>query len=120
MRARIDPRTLKLTASWQEGSKKREVRERIAEVKRARVLEDVWDSVKAAHAVGDWRVVLKWEGRVEELLEHLAEDADCDFASWHFCMRSRSDCRNAAWSSWARWSASGTRARRCAIAGPCW
>ena len=68
-----------MTASWQEGAKKREVRERIAVVKRGRDLEDVWGSVNAAYAVRDWRGVLKWEGRMEELLEHLAEDADCDF-----------------------------------------
>jgi len=67
-----------LTASWQEGEKKREVRDRIAEVKRGRVLEDVWDSVKAADAVQDWVGVFKWEGRMEELLEHLTEDADYD------------------------------------------
>ena len=47
------PRTLNLTASWQEGAKKHEVRERIAEVRRGRDLEDVWGSVKAAHALWD-------------------------------------------------------------------
>ena len=55
------------------------MRERIAEVRRGRVLEDVWDSVKAAHALRDWGGVLKWEGGgggVDVLLEHQTEDAD--------------------------------------------
>jgi len=49
-------------------------------VKRGRVLEDAWGSVKAAYALGDRRGVLKWEGRMEELLEHLTENADCVLA----------------------------------------
>jgi len=52
------------------------VLERIAEVKRGRVLEDVWDSVKAAYAARDAGGILKWEWRMEELLEYLTEDAD--------------------------------------------
>ena len=71
-------RTLNLTASWQEGAKKREVRKRIAEVKHGRVLQEVWENVKAAQVALDWRGVLKWEGRMDELLEYQAEDADRD------------------------------------------
>ena len=48
-------------------------------MKRGRFLEDVWDSVKAAHVLGDQHGVLKWEGSIlDELLEHLTEHADCE------------------------------------------
>ena len=86
MRGHNRTRTLNLNASWQEGAKKRELREKIAEVKRGRVLEDVWDSVKAAFADHDFEGVLKWEGRMEELLEHLTEVADCDLTEVLDCL----------------------------------
>lgn len=38
-------------------------------------LGDVWTSVDAAVKAGDWRGVLRWEGRLEELLEN-QPDAD--------------------------------------------
>jgi hypothetical protein len=44
-------------------------------------LEDVRERVQDAHEAGDWRGVLKWEGRLEELMEHiLTEDDDYDAA----------------------------------------
>jgi len=55
---------------------KREVRERMAEVK---FQQDVWERVQAAHAALDWRGVLKWDGRMEELMENHPADEDCNF-----------------------------------------
>jgi hypothetical protein len=40
------------------------------------LLQDVAAKFNAAHAAGDWRGVLKWEGRMEELLAHQSDD-DC-------------------------------------------
>ena len=40
-------------------------------------LRDVWRNVQTASAAEDWRGVLKWEGRMEELMEGLT-DALCD------------------------------------------
>jgi len=39
-------------------------------------LQDVATKINAAHATGDWRVVLKWEGRMEELMA-AQSDEDC-------------------------------------------
>jgi hypothetical protein len=37
-------------------------------------LQDVAAKINAAHAVGDWRGVLKWEGRMEELMACESDD----------------------------------------------
>jgi len=41
-------------------------------------LEDVFEKVKAAYLREDWREILKWEGRMEEMLEHQT-DAFCHY-----------------------------------------
>jgi hypothetical protein len=66
-----------LTGSWQERAKKREVLERIAEVKRGQFLQHVWERVQDLLAADDWRGVLKCERRMEELMENHPADADC-------------------------------------------
>ena len=38
-------------------------------------LQDVWEKVQTARAAGDWRGVLKWEGRMEELIALHSDDA---------------------------------------------
>ena len=38
-------------------------------------LQDVWESVHTAHDAQDWRGVLKWEGRIEELMAPRSDDA---------------------------------------------
>ena len=38
------------------------------------LLDDVLDKIDAALAVEDWRVVLEWEGRLEEMMEGQADD----------------------------------------------
>ena len=40
------------------------------------LLQDVTAKINAAHAIGDWRGVLQWEGRMEELMA-LRSDDDC-------------------------------------------
>jgi len=40
-------------------------------------LEEVCEKVNAAHLRKDWRAVLKWEGRMEEMMEHVP-DAGCN------------------------------------------
>jgi hypothetical protein len=53
-------------------------------------LSDVFDKLMAAQAARDWRGVLKWEGRMEELMEGRGlmasdlEDARCDYILWVF------------------------------------
>jgi hypothetical protein len=37
-------------------------------------LDDVVERVNAANLRGDWREVLKWEGRMEEMMEHQPDD----------------------------------------------
>ena len=80
MRGDNRSRTLKLTATWQEGAKKLEVCQRIKEVMlhlcdpRKQFFIEIWWKVKAAEAVEDWRGVLKWEGQMDELLERLPDD----------------------------------------------
>jgi len=44
-------------------------------------LQDVPAKVNAAHAAGDWRGVLKWEGRMEELMAHQSDDASSTILS---------------------------------------
>ena len=39
-------------------------------------LQDVAAKINAAHAAEDWRGVLKWEGRMEEMMAHQS-DVDC-------------------------------------------
>ena len=39
-------------------------------------LKEVFEKVNAANFGGDWREVLKWEGRMEEMMEH-QPDAVC-------------------------------------------
>jgi hypothetical protein len=41
-------------------------------------LNDVIEKVIAADDGGDWREVLKWEGRMEEMMEHQTDDASCN------------------------------------------
>jgi len=43
-----------------------------------KTVEEVWHEVRACHFPGDWRGVLKWEGRMEELLAE-GTDANNDF-----------------------------------------
>ena len=79
--------TLNFTASWQEGAKKREVRERI-EVNLRKAIEKFGE----AYAVEDWRGVLKWEGLMEDIIEADGKDATRDaflmgFARAHVAMR---------------------------------
>ena len=38
------------------------------------LLHDVAAKLNAAQAAGDWRGVLKWEGRMEELMAHQSDD----------------------------------------------
>jgi len=40
-------------------------------------LRDVFQQVVVANSMGDWRGVLKWEGRIDELLENQS-DTQCD------------------------------------------
>jgi len=40
-------------------------------------LNDVFEKVNAAHLREDWREVLKWEGRIEDMMENQA-DAACN------------------------------------------
>jgi hypothetical protein len=47
-------------------------------------LQDVAAKIKAAHAADDWRGVLKWEGRMEELMA-LRSDEDCLWILSVFC-----------------------------------
>jgi len=37
-------------------------------------LQDVWENVRTARVAHDWRGILKWEGRMEELMAHLSDD----------------------------------------------
>jgi len=51
-------------------------------------VEDLWDLLKAAHDARDWRQILKWEGRMGDLMKN-QQDAFCDrvlglFASGYF------------------------------------
>jgi hypothetical protein len=66
-----------MTAWWQEGAKKREVRERIAEVKSGSSemsLVQVFKNIGAAFDSQEWRELLHWEGRMEELLAGQSDD----------------------------------------------
>ena len=47
-------------------------------------LQDVAAKIKAAHAADEWRGVLKWEGRMEELMA-LRSDEDCLWILSVFC-----------------------------------
>jgi len=38
-------------------------------------LQDVPAKINAANTAGDWRGVLQWEGRMEELMAHMSDDA---------------------------------------------
>jgi len=38
-------------------------------------LEHVWNQVQAAERVDDWKGVLRWEGRMEELMENQPDSA---------------------------------------------
>ena len=38
-------------------------------------VDDVWEAVYAAAVSSDWKGVLKWEGRMENLMENQTEDA---------------------------------------------
>ena len=45
-------------------------------------LREVLEQVKTAHLAADWLGVLKWEGRMEELM-HNQRDATCEFVNPH-------------------------------------
>jgi hypothetical protein len=55
-------------------------------------LEDVWEQVLAAHGGSDWRGVLKWEGRLDELMDWTSSafgasawgHSACNFILQHF------------------------------------
>jgi hypothetical protein len=40
-------------------------------------LDDAVERVNAAYLRQDWRGVMEWEGRMEEMMEHAPDDADC-------------------------------------------